>query len=632
LFPLKRLDSIMSQNLNQTSVPKKTSWRDQFAALKNVPALFRLIWRVNNKLMLINMVLRLMRSALPLVVLYIGKLIVDEVVHLTKMPAGTFSFSNLNGIFTEGGNLWTLVALELGAVVLSEIIGRGIALTESLLGDLFSNQSSIEIIKHAATLDLYQFEDPQFYDKLERARRQTTGRTILMTQVFEQCQDIISIFFLGAGLMIFNPWLIFILVVAVIPTLFGEIYFNQRVYSLTLGWTPQRRELDYLRYIGASDETAKEIKIFGLADFLADRFKFISDKYYVENKQIAVTRAIWGTFLGVLGTISYYAAYIFIIIQTIGSFISLGTMTFLAGSFERMRNMLQSIMLRFSRIAESALYLQDYFDFLAIKPMMPESGKLPIPFPIREGFTFENVSFKYLNSEKYAVRNLSFQLEAGEKMALVGENGAGKTTVVKLLARLYEPSEGRILLDGIPLSNYDALQLREMVSIIFQDFIRFQLPANENIAIGKIDKMLDQPRIEQAAQKSLADSVIEGLPEKYNQMLGKRFGNGVDLSGGQWQKIALARAYMREAQLLILDEPTAALDARAEHEVFLRFAELTKGKTAVLISHRFSTVRMADRILFLENGEKRELGTHEELMIQGGKYAELFHLQAKGYV
>ncbi len=614
--------------------------KTQFAALKNVPQLFRLIWQVNSRLMLANIVLRLLRSTIPLITLYIGKEIVDEVVRLVQLNQGanhsitqslyqliTQSLSN-----TEGVRLWSLVALELGVIVLSEIIGRGIALTESLLGDLFSNQSSIEIIKHAATLDLYQFENPEFYDKLERARRQTTGRTVLMTQVFEQCQDIITVLILGAGLVFFNPWLILILIVAVIPALFGELHFNQRVYALTLGWTPQRRELDYLRFIGASDETAKEVKIFGLADFLADRFKGISDKYYEENKAIVIKRALTGTLLNILGTLAYYAAYIFVIAQTITSIISLGTMTFLAGAFERMRGMLQSIMLRFSRIAESALYLQDYFDFLNLQPLMPESGKKVVPRVIKDGFRFENVSFKYPNSEKYAVRNLTFHLRAGEKLALVGENGAGKTTIVKLLARLYEPTEGVIKLEGIPLSDYDAHQLREMVSIIFQDFIRFQMVASENIAIGNITQRKDEPRIETAAQKSLADSVIETLPDKYQQMLGKRFGNGVDLSGGQWQKIALARAYMRDAQLLILDEPTAALDARAEHDVFVRFADLTKGKMAVLISHRFSTVRMADRILFLENGELRELGTHAELMVQGGKYAELFNLQAKGYV
>ncbi len=609
---------------------KPNSFKDQFAALKHIPALFRLIWRTNRWLMLINLLLRLVRSSLPLITLFVAKNIVDEVVKLSQNHSVTHT--SFQAFLTEGSWLLTLIIIELGVVALSEIIGRGISLTEILLGDLFSNQSSMEIIRHAATLDLYQFEDPQFYDKLERARRQTTGRTVLMTQVFEQAQDIITILFLGAGLLFFNPWLILILVLAVIPTLFGEVYFNQKVYSLTLSWTPERRELDYLRYIGASDETAKEIKMFGLAEFLATRFKTISDRYFEANKKIAIRRAVTGTALSLVGTLSYYGAYIFIVLQTVGGFISLGTMTFLAGSFDRMRNMLQTIMLRFSRIAESALYLQDYFDFLSIKPLMKSGGGLPIPTPIRQGFTFENVSFKYLNTEKYAVKNLSFELKAGEKLALVGENGAGKTTIVKLLARLYEPTEGVIKLDGHDLKDYDPQQLREAVGVIFQDYIRFAMTASENIAIGKISDIDRETQIVDSANKSLADTVIEPLPQKYQQMLGKRFAGGVDLSGGQWQKIALARAYMRDAQLLILDEPTAALDARAEHEVFIRFAELTKGKSAVLISHRFSTVRMADRILFLENGQRLEMGTHDELMAYGGKYAELFNLQAKGYV
>ena len=619
-----RFDTVLPMAEN-----KKPSFRDQFAALRHIPALFRLIWQTNRWLMLGNLSLRLVRSALPLATLFVGKLILDEVVRLVQFQHNSsvqFDF------FTEGSHLWRLVALELGIVALSEIVGRGIALTEILLGDLFSNQSSVEIIKHAAVLDLYQLEDPQFYDKLERARRQTTGRTVLMTQVFEQAQDIITVFFFSAGLLFFSPWLILILVIAVIPTLFGEIYFNQKIYSLTLSWTPERRELDYLRYIGASDETAKEIKMFGLADFLSDRFKRISNRYFEENKKIATRRAIVGASLSLIGTLSYYAAYIFIIMQTVAGALSLGTMTFLAGSFERLRAMLQNIMLRFSRIAESALYLQDYFEFLNLKPMMKQTGGLPLPNPIRIGFEFKNVSFKYLNSEKYAVRDLSFMLKAGEKLALVGENGAGKTTIVKLLARLYEPSEGQILLDGRDLRDYDPQALRESVGVIFQDYIRFMMTAAENIAVGKIAEIGNQVQIEDSAHKSLANSVVENLPERYQQMLGKRFQNGVDLSGGQWQKIALARAYMRDAQLLILDEPTAALDARAEHEVFIRFSDLTKGKTAVLISHRFSTVRMADRILFLENGQRLELGTHEELMQKGGKYAELFNLQAKGYI
>jgi ATP-binding cassette subfamily B protein len=412
----------------------------------------------------------------------------------------------------------------------------------------------------------------------------------------------------------------------------GESHFNQRSYSLTRSWTPERRELDYLRYIGASDTTAKEVKIFNLSDFLANRFAELSHKYYLANRKIAVQRAGWGVLLSALGTLAYYGAYVVIALQTISGAITLGTLTFLTGSFARMRGMLQSIMNRFSRITESALYLQDLFDFLELEPSIKtESDSVPFPDTVQRGFTFENVGFRYPGTDKWAIRNLSFQLQPGEKLALVGENGAGKTTLVKLLARLYDPSEGRILIDGVDLRTINLESLRRNIGIIFQDYIRFQLKAKENLAVGNIDQLANLDLIEASAQKSMANEVIDELPERYEQFLGKRFKDGVDLSGGQWQKIALGRAYMRDAQLLILDEPTAALDARAEHEVFLRFSELIEGKSAVLISHRFSTVRMADRILFLENGQLLELGTHQELLDKGGKYAELFQLQAQGY-
>ncbi len=598
----------------------KSTLKDQFSALKNLPRFFRMIWETNKWMALGNLLLRLVKAAIPLAILYVGKEIIDEVIRL------------IDAVDKDMSYLWLMLGLELGLALLSDLTNRIITLLDSLLGDLFSNKTSVELINHSAKLDLYQFEDPEFYDKLERARRQTTGRTVLMSQVLTQFQDIITIIFLGIGLVAFNPWLILILFFAVIPSFMGEVHFNQWTYSLTRSWTPERRELDYLRYIGASDETAKEVKIFNLADFLSKRFEYIADKYYHENKKVAVRRSLWGSLLSAIGTLSYYGAYLFIIIQTVNGLITVGTLTFLAGSFNRMRTMLQGIMNRFSKIAEGALYLQDLFDFFAIQPQIKSGTKVKVPTVIKEGFRFENVSFKYLNSDKWAIQNLSFHLKAGEKLALVGENGAGKTTLVKLLARLYEPTEGRILLDGVDLRDYDLAELREAIGIIFQDYIRFQMKASENIAIGKIDYREKLPVIETAAQKSLADTVITDLPEQYEQVLGKRFADGVELSGGQWQKVALARAYMREAQLYILDEPTSALDARAEHEVFLRFAELIEGKTAVLISHRFSTVRMADRILFLENGQILEVGSHEELVAKGGKYAELFNLQAKGYL
>ncbi len=606
---------------------KSAGFSDQLNSLRNVPRFFRMIWDVSPKLTLWNVALRLLQSGIPLSMLYVGKEIIDHVVKAIGEA------QNGIDIGSAAHPVWFWVALEFGLAVLSTLLSRAITLTDSLLGDLVNNDSSVRIIRHAATLDLYQFEDAAFYDKLERARTQTAGRTALMSMVLSQAQDLITVVFLAGGLVAFNPWLLLILVVAVIPSFIGETRFNQESYSLTRSWTPERRELDYLRYIGASNETAKEIKIFGMENFIADRFKIISHKYFLANQKLALRRAAWGSFFSAVGTASYYSAYIFVIAQTVLGLITLGTLTFLAGAFSRMQGLLQGIVSRFSRIGETSLYLQDLFDFLELEPLSKKhNGTRRVPRPIREGFRFENVGFKYAGSDTWALKNLGFTLKPGEKLALVGENGAGKTTIVKLLANLYQPTEGRVLLDGIDLREYDPEDLRREIGIIFQDYVRFMFTAGENIAVGNIPEKENQPRIEGAAQKSLADSVVETLPKKYEQMLGKRFLGGVELSGGQWQKVALGRAYMRDAQLVILDEPTAALDARAEHEVFLRFAELMKGKAAVLISHRFSTVRMADRILFLEHGQLLELGSHEELLAKGGKYAELFRLQAKGYL
>ncbi len=598
----------------------KQNIKKQISALKNLPKFFRLIWKTDKWMFLTNIILRIIKAVIPLIMLYVGKEIIDTIIDLTNHPQHSKSY------------LWKMVGLEFGLAIFSDLINRGITLIDILLGDLVANETSEALIKHAASLDLYQFEDATFYDKLERARTQTRGRTVLMTQVLSQFQDSITIISLGIGLIAFNPWLILILIIAIIPSFIGETHFNQRSYSLTTSWTPERRELDYVRYIGASDHTVKEIKTFGLADFLAKRFKTLAHKYYLANRKLSTKRALVGSLLTAIGTLSYYGAFVFIILQTIGGLITLGTLTFLAGAFQRMRTMLQNIMNRFSKIAERALYLKDLFDFFEIRPAIVSlPDPLPFPKPIKKGFTFENVSFKYHNSKKYVIKNLSFHLKAGEKLALVGENGAGKTTLVKLLARLYDQTEGSILLDDQDLKSYDLKDLRNNVAIIFQDYAKFQMKAKENIAIGDIQELQDEQKISSAAQKSLADTVIDQLPFGYEQMLGKRFEKGIELSGGQWQKIALARAYMRDAQLLILDEPTSALDARAEHEVFLRFAELIHTKTAVLISHRFSTVRMADRILFLENRQKLEMGTHQELMEKNQKYAELFRLQAKGY-
>lgn len=598
----------------------KPNIKERLKALGNLPAFLREVYLTSPALTISNTVLRLLRSAIPISILYIGKLIIDEVLMLSASKSENFN------------QIYLLIAAEFGLMIISDLLSRGIALTDSLLGDLFANRTSIKLMKHAVSLDLAQFENATFYDKLERARQQTNGRTALLSQILAQGQDAITMGLLLFGLITFNPWLIVLLLVSVIPSFIGEWHFNAKSYSLQRGWTPQRRELDYYRFIGASDETAKEVKLFGLSDFIIERFRNLSDRYFKENKKLAIERASWGSLLVAIGTLGYFGAYTLIIVETIKGIVTIGSLTFLAGSFRQLKSLLEGILGRFTSISQGALYLNDLFEFYRIEPQIvsPTHPK-PFPNPIKEGFSFENVGFKYPNSDKWANRNLSFTLKVGEKLALVGENGSGKTTLVKLLARLYDPDEGRILLDSVDLKDYNLAELREHIGVIFQDFQKFNFTAGDNIAVGDIASREELPELERAAHQSLADTVIEKLPLKYNQPLGRKFAKGIELSGGEWQKVALARAYLREAEVLILDEPTAALDARAEYEVFRRFAELTKGKTAILISHRFSTVRMADRILVLDKGNLLEIGTHEELLAKNGRYAELFYLQAEGY-
>jgi ATP-binding cassette subfamily B protein len=576
------------------------------------------------------LLLRVARSAVPLAVLWIGKLIVDGVVQAINLhnSGGPIPWSRLG----------FLIGIELAIALVGEGLSRVSALLESLLGDLFANRTSVQLMQHAATLDLEQFENAEIYDKLERARRQTVGRIGLFTMLLATLQDLITLVSLSVALAVYVPWLLVLLAVAVLPSLLGETHFASLGYSLLFSWTPERRQLDYLRYIGASDISAKELKLFGLSDFLVGRYDRLSQEFYEANKSLAVRRSVISTLLAAVGTLGYYSAYAVIIYLTVIGYRSaagvftIGVLTFLAGSFRQSRDLIQRVLLSLSQVFEQSLYLDDLFSFLEIEPSIRlKPGAKPVPVPIRTGFTFEGVGFKYPGSEQWAVRQLDFALAPGERIALVGENGAGKTTLVKLLARLYDPTEGRILLDGVDLREYDIDSLRRNIGVIFQDFVRYDFLLKENIAVGNIERVTDEPAIKTAAERSLADSVVQRLTGGFEQMLGKRFEGGVDLSGGEWQKVALARAYMREAQLLILDEPTAALDARAEYEVFLRFSELTRGRMAVLISHRFSTVRMADRILVLKGGELVEQGTHEALVALGGLYSELFQLQAAGY-
>lgn len=610
---------------------KDQSFKARLGALRNLLPFLAMVWRTSPHLMAGSLALRLTRALLPIVSLYIGKLIIDDVVALVQMPARPHSLQQ----WLDSGKLnWLALLLfaEFAFAVLADILGRVVSLIDSLLSERVTNASSVRLMQHAATLDLEDFEDAEFQDQLERARRQTAGRMSLMRQLFSQAQDIVTVTSFAAGLILYAPWLIAMLVLALVPAFLGEAHFNAQSYSLDYGRTPERRELDYVRQTAASVDTAKEVKIFGLNNFLIDRYVRLAADFYAANRKLAVRRATWGGVFTALGTVGYYVAYAYIAWRTLAGEFSIGDLTFLSGSFRRLRNLLEGLLTSFSTVAGQALYLNDLFSFFEVEPeiMSPENPR-PFPQPIRQGFVFEDVGFIYPGAERWAVRHLSFELKAGEVVALVGENGAGKTTLVKLLTRLYDPDEGSILLDGHDLREYDLDELRGNMGVIFQDFVRYNFTASDNIAVGKIAARDDHARIERAAMQSQADEVIARLPAGYRQMIGKRFKNGVELSGGEWQKIAIARAYMRDAQVLILDEPTAALDARSEFEVFKRFKELSEGKTAVLISHRFSSVRMADRILVLADGKVEAAGTHDELLAQPGRYSELFELQAAGY-
>ena len=616
----------------------KLNWRERLAAFRYVPAMLRLVWRTKPSYAIATAVLRLVRSAFPVATLWIGKLIIDAIVTATRTGAPNWR------------RLFGLLALELGLAVVNDAFSRASQLIEGLLGDLFGNRLSVQIMEHAATLDLQQFEQPELYDHLERARRNTTGRVQLLMGLMGLAQNALTLLSFSVGLIAFSPWLFVLLAIATIPGFIGESHFAGRQYSLLFRWTPQRRQLDYVRYVGASDETAKEVQIFGLAGWLIERYRRLADRFYEENKELSVRRALVGSGLSLVATLSYYGAYVLIIVRAVGGAISIGTLTFLSGSFMRAREQIAGLLFGIAGIAEQALYLRDLFTFFELKPsIVSRPGAPPVPRPLQAGFVFENVGFRYPGSERWALRGVNLRLGPGERVALVGANGAGKTTLVKLLSRLYDPSEGRILLDGVDLREYDLASVRQAIGVIFQDYVQYDMQFDENIAVGEINDVreyLDQSvatdnggapaspppaQITSAAERSLADTLLPRLPGGYRQMLGRRFDTGVNLSGGEWQKVALARAYMRDAQVLILDEPTASLDARAEYEVFLRFAELIGGRMAVLISHRFSTVRMADRILVMQQGAVIEQGSHAELVEHGGVYAELFKLQAAGY-
>jgi ATP-binding cassette, subfamily B, bacterial len=595
-------------------------WQERFSALRNVPPVLRIVWQSGPLVVTLGLVFRFLTSFIPVVALWITKLIIDNIVHAVTAHRPVER------------SLWWLVAAEFALAILGSVLGRAIDYLDALLADKYTRHVSVRVMKHAASLDLLAYENPVFYDRLERARVQATDRLGMIQSIGRLIQQVITAASLSVSILLFSPWLLLLLVAGILPAFLGESHFAFAGYALNIRQTPIRRQLDYLRVLGGSREGAKELKLFGLKEFLVERFTKLSDQIYGENVRLARRRLVAGSFLSMVGTAGYYCAYVYVIWRTVIGSLSIGTLTFLTGAIVQASSNIQQVFSTLSSIADQALFLTDLLAFFEMQPTIrSKPNALPVPSPMISGFEFRNVSFRYPGTSRLILRNLNFRLRPGERVALVGENGEGKTTLVKLMTRLYDPVEGQVLLDGVDLREYNIEDLYRKIGVIFQDFMRYEMTARENIAIGQINERENLGRVHLAAMKSMADEVIARLPRQYEQMLGRRFEEGVDLSGGEWQKVALARAYLRDAQVLILDEPTAALDARSEYEVFHRFADLTAGKTALFISHRFSTVRMADRIVVLEHGRIAEDGNHDELAHLGGRYAEMFEMQAASY-
>jgi ATP-binding cassette subfamily B protein len=597
-----------------------SSWHERLSALRNVPPILKIVWQSGPGVVTFGIVGRVVAAIVPIAITYIAKLIIDILVRLLQTHGAVPT------------RLWWLVAAEFGFAVLSSIVARAIDFSDSLLANKYTRYVSVQVMQHASKLDLTAYEDPIYYDRLERARVQATDRLVMIQSIGRLELQLITAIGWSVAVMWYVPWLMLLLIAAVLPAFLGETHFAFLGYAKNFRQTPIKRQLDYLRQAGATKEAAKELKLFSLADFFTNRFAKLSEIIYQQDVALARKRLGIGSLLSFVSTGGYYGAYAYVIWRAIAGQLGIGTFYFLTNAILQASSNIQQVFSTLSGIADQALFLTDLLAFFEMKPtIQSRPNALPAPHPIKKGFEFRDVSFVYPGTQRLVLNRLNFHLDPSERVALIGENGQGKTTIVKLITRLYDPTEGQILLDGIDLRDYDLEDLYREIGVIFQDFMRYEMTARENIAVGKIDEIEDLPALQSAAKKSLADEVVARLAAGYEQMLGRRFEGGVDLSGGEWQKLALARAYLRDAQLLILDEPTAALDARSEYQVFQRFAELTSGKMALFISHRFSTVRMADRIVVLEAGNIVEEGTHEQLTRMGGRYAEMFELQAASY-
>ena len=587
------------------------------SSFKHTGATVALVWRSSPRLTVLLGALTLVGAGLPLGIAWVGKAIVDAAVARQR----------------ETTLRWVVV--ELGLVVAQAAVIRGLGLVRALLGARLGLDINVRILEKALTLELRHFEDPDFYDRLTRARREASVRPIsVVTETFQLVQNVLTLVGYAGLLVSFSPWAVLALLLAALPATLAEMRFSQQAFRLRNWRSPDSRRLLYLEYVLANDDHAKEVKLFGLGPMLLGRYRTLGETFYQEDRKLALRRATWSYGLSLVGTAAFYGCYAVVAVAAAAGRLSLGLMTLYVVAFRQGQQAFQSILTALGGMYEDNLYMSNLFEYLAI----PTGRPAPAPaLPARataaeQGIRFEDVGFRYPEAEGWALRHVSLFIPRGQSLALVGQNGAGKTTFIKLLTRLYAPTEGRILLDGVDLQAWDEQVLRSRVGVIFQDFNQYQLRFRENVGMGSVEHVEDTPRVTRAVEHGGATEVLSTLTAGLETPLGRWFKDGTELSGGQWQKVALARAFMREeADILVLDEPTAALDAEAEHAIFQRFRELARGRTTLLISHRFSTVRMADRIVVIEHGQIVEQGTHAELMALGGRYAHLFTLQAKGY-
>ena len=605
--------------------PLRARLKSASGVFRQVPGTFRLVWRADWRSALSMAALTLVSAALPAAIAYVGKLIVDAVVTAAR-----------TGTAADRHQAFLYVVLELLLMVGSTTVNRGLAFLRELLRATLGNVVNVQILEKALSLELRHFEDADVYDKMQNARREASSRPLsLVLQVFAIAQNAISLAAYAILLIRLSPWSVLVLVAASIPAFISETRLAAESFRLNSWRAPEGRKLNYLEWILTRDSHVKEVKLYGISSLILERYRRLFEKFFREDRRLAFRRMGWGMLLGLLSLAAFYGCYAFVVAQAAAGRISIGDMTLYLLLFRQSQNGFQSILSAIGSMYEDALFMSNLFNYFAI----PTSGEAPRIRPAlspprgrHNQIELRNVSFRYPQKEVWALRNINLTLAPGEKLGLVGENGAGKSTLVKLLLRLYDPTEGEILYGGVNLKDIDPADLRSRIGAVYQDYVRYQFTAAENIGLGEVAHVEDRPRIEEAARRGGAEIVINSLPKRYDTVLGGWFESGQELSAGQWQKLAVSRAFMRDAEVFILDEPTASIDAEGEHELFERFKSLAAERTAIIISHRFSTVRIADRIAVLHEGRLEELGSHRELLSQGGRYAHLFGLQARGYL